>query len=273
MRRAATITRTLDRVGPWDSVPTTGSLRGMHVETAGPDAATDLILLHGGIGTGRYHWSKVCGPLAERYRLHMPDLPGHGRTPLPDDGRYDRQVLIDALRDLLDDIGRPAHVAGFSMGGHTAMGLAQSEPDAFASLILIGVSVRDHEGLGGWRSRFDPDVLAERYPVWARSLARLHEPLGGDDAWRDVLTRDSAGDLDVEVDLDALGRMGAPVLLIRGDRDPAVQPSHYAELREVWGEQSEELVVPNGGHDVQLTRHRLVIQPMLDFLGRATDTE
>ncbi|MGI8873049.1 MAG: alpha/beta fold hydrolase [Egibacteraceae bacterium] len=242
----------------------------MHVETHGPAGATDLVLLHGGIGAGRFHWSRLVEPLAERYHLHLPDLPGHGRTPLPRDGRYDRGVLVDALRELLDELGRPAHVAGFSMGGHTALALAQDEPDAFASLALIGVSVREHEALDGWRERFDPDVLSSSYPLLARALAKLHEPLGGSDAWRDVLRRDSGG-MEVEVDLQRLADLDCPVLLIRGDRDPACDPAQYAELRQLWGETSEELVVPNGGHDVQLTRHELVGLALLDFLERATD--
>jgi 3-oxoadipate enol-lactonase len=246
--------------------------RTMHVETEGPVDARPLVLLHGGTGTGRFHWSKQVKALAERWRVHLPDLPGHGRSPLPEDGRYDRGVLVDAVAAHLRAVGGgdPVHVAAFSMGGHASLALAAAQPELFASLTLVGVSVRDHAGLKGWRDRFDPDVLATAYPLWARQLSRLHEPLGGPDAWRDVCIRD-AGGLDVDVDVEALGALGCPVLLVRGDRDPAVDPGHYAELREVWGERAEELVVPAGGHDVQLTRADLVRPALLDFLGRAAE--
>jgi 3-oxoadipate enol-lactonase len=73
------------------------------------------------------------------------------------------------------------------------------------------------------------------------------------------------------VDTDALRALECPVLLIRGDRDPAVDPAHFAEVRGVWGDRAEELVVPNGGHDVQLTRSGLVEPALLDFLDRAVD--
>ncbi len=238
----------------------------MHVEHEGPEDGTDLVLLHGGIGTGRYHWSKQVRGLAERYRLHLPDLPGHGSTPLGDDGRYDRDVLVAAVEGLLDEVGPPVHVAGFSMGGHAAMALAAKRPGLFASLTLIGVSYREHAGLGTWRARFDPDVLERTYPVWARALSKLHAPLGGPDAWREVCRRD-AGGLEVEVDLNALAALDCKVLLVRGDRDEAVDPQQYADLRGVWD--ADEFVVPAGGHDVQLTRSTVVQPVLLDFLQRA----
>jgi 3-oxoadipate enol-lactonase len=261
-------------VGPWRRQPAgvppadpTGSVTVMHTDTDGSADDPALVLLHGGTGTGRFHWSKLVPALAEGHHLHLPDLPGHGRTPLEGD-RYDREVLVDAVAGLLDDLGQPVHVAAFSMGGHAAMALAQDRPELFASLTLVGVSVRDHDGLQGWRDRFDPDALAARFPLWARQLSKLHEPLGGPDAWKEVCVRD-AGGLEVEVDVDALAALACPVLLVRGDRDPAVDPAHYAELREALGERSEELVIPNGGHDVQLTRSDLVKPSLLDFLERA----
>lgn len=242
----------------------------MYVETLGPADATPLVLLHGGTGTGRFHWSKQLKALSEGHRLHVPDLPGHGRSPLPDDGRYDREVLAAAVEELLEEIGPPVHVAAFSMGGHASLALAQDRPELFASLTLVGVSIREHPGLDGWRERFEPSRLRSAFPLWARQLSRLHEPLGGPDAWEDVCRRDAAG-MNTEVDLDRLGRLSCPVLLIRGDRDPAIDPSHYAELRSLWGDRAEELVVPAGGHDVQLTRHELVRPALLDFLGRVEE--
>jgi pimeloyl-ACP methyl ester carboxylesterase len=237
----------------------------MYVDVRGPEDAPDLVLLHGGIGTGTYHWGKQAKALTERFRVHLPDLPGHGRTPAPD-GEYSRTTLVDALRAYLDGLGGPAHIGGFSMGGHTALALCAKAPDYFSSLMLVGVAIREHPGLHGWREKFDPDVLAKTYPVWARHLSKLHAEIGGEDAWRDVSRRDSGG-LSVEVSLDELGALDAPVLLVRGDRDPVVDPAHYAELRTTWP-QADECVVPGGQHDVQLTRADLVRPVLRDFYDR-----
>ena len=239
----------------------------MYAEIVGAEGGDPLVALHGGIGTGHYHWSKQIKGLGEHYRLHLPDLPGHGQTPLPPDGSYSRELQVEAIEEYLDSLGAAVHVAGFSMGGHACLALAARRPEIFRSLTLIGVSVGEHKGLEGWRHKFDPDDLEANYPVWAKHLSKIHEPLGGPEAWKDVCRRDSKG-LRVDLDVGELEGLSCPVLLVRGDRDPAVDPSHYARLREVWPH-ADEFVVPAGQHDVQLTRARVVQPVLLEFLQRA----
>lgn len=238
----------------------------MHVETEGPSGAPDVVCLHGGIGTGRYHWSKLIEPLARSYRLHLPDLPGHGRTALLPGMPYGRAMHVTAVRELLADLDAPPIVMGFSMGGHATLGLLGEDPTAARAIVVIGVSLHDHEGLHTWRKKFRPDAFAESYPLWVRQLEKLHaEQEGG---WRAVLERDSR--LEAGVDEEALAAYDRPALLVRGDSDETVQPGQYARLRELWP-QAEEFVVPAGGHDVQLTRSRVVEGVLLDFLSRVVD--
>ena len=238
----------------------------MHVSTRGASDGPALILLHGGIGTGTYHWGRQAEALHDLFCVHLLDLPGHGESPLDDPSSYSRETLVTAVDDYIDCVGPPVHLGGFSMGGHTALALVAQRPEMVRSLVLIGVSVRDHAGLRAWRGQFHPDELARSYPFWAKQLSKLHAPLGGPDAWRDVCLRDSQG-LRVDVDLDLLAAVKAPVLLIRGDRDSTVQATQYADLRATFPN-SEEAVVPAGGHDVQLTRAELVKPLLRDFYER-----
>lgn len=239
----------------------------MHVDVHGPETATEVLLLHGGTGAGDYHWRKTARSLGQDWRLCVPDLPGHGRSPLAT-SRYDRDVLVEAVDELISQRGAPAHVTGFSMGGNAALQLAAQRPERFASLALIGVSVRDHRGLEGWRANFDADRLEAEHPLWAKTLQRIHTPLGGPDSWREVLARD-AGGVGVDVDVEALGGLECPVLVMRGDRDPAVDVDQQAEIRAAVGEQAEECVVPAGGHEVQMTRAGVVSVVLDDFWSRA----
>ena len=241
----------------------------MHREIEGPVGAPDVVCLHGGIGTGRYHWSRQVDALAREHRVHLPDLPGHGGTPLPDEVPYSYDLLAEAIEGYLSALDGPAHVLGFSMGGHAALRVVGERPELFASLVLVGVALHEHPDFPAWRERFDPDRLEAEYPMWARALARLHSPLGPD-AWRDVLRRDAGGSLVVATDVDGLADFSAPVLLVRGDRDPVVPAHQYTQLRDVW-RHADEFVVPHGDHDVQLTRHELVRPALIDFLDRAKE--
>jgi pimeloyl-ACP methyl ester carboxylesterase len=237
----------------------------MHVTTRGTSDRPALVLLHGGIGTGTYHWGRQADALDDLFHVHLPDLPGHGRSPL-DDPEYNRETLVSAVADLLEDLDPPVHVAGFSMGGHTALALAEARPELFRSLVLIGVSFREHDGLRAWRELFQPDNLQKVYPFWAKQLSKIHAPLGGEDAWRDVCLRDSKG-MQVDVDVNELKAVDGPVLLMRGDRDNTVQVEQYADLRAAFPN-SEEAVIPAGGHDVQLTRADVVKPVLRDFYER-----
>ena len=238
----------------------------MHVTTTGSSDAPPLVLLHGGIGTGPYHWGRQAEALEDLFCVHLPDLPGHGQSPLQDPASYSRETLVSAVTDHIEQLGPPVHLGGFSMGGHTALALVEERPEIVRSLLLVGVSIREHDGLKGWREQFHPDELAANYPFWAKTLSKLHAPLGGEDAWRDVCLRDSKG-LRVDVDLDRLSAVEAPVLLMRGDRDTTVEGEQYAELRATFSN-SEEAVIPAGGHDVQLTRAQVVKPLLRDFYER-----
>lgn len=240
----------------------------MHVDVHGPPDATPVVLLHGGTGTGDHHWRRVRRELDGAWRLYVPDLPGHGRSPLPPEG-FGRDVLVAAVDEAIERAGAPAHVAGFSMGANAALQLAARHPDRFASLAVIGASVADHPGLASWRARFDADAVQRDNPLWARTMSRLHEPLGGPDAWRDVLARD-AGGLDIAVDLDALAALACPLLVLRGDRDPAVDADQQDRLRAAAGDRGEAGVVPAGGHEVQMTRAGIVSALLDDFWRRAS---
>lgn len=238
----------------------------MHVTARGTERAPTLVMLHGGIGTGEYHWGKQADALTDLFCVHLPDLPGHGSSPLADDEEYSHDLMVDAVIGHVARLDTPVHLAGFSMGGHTALSLVAREPQLVASLVLIGVSIREHEGLRAWRHVFHPDRLEADYPFWAKTLSKLHAPLGGEDAWRDVCLRDSKG-LEINVHVDDLRTLEAPVLLMRGDRDTTVDPEHYATLRRTFAN-SEEAVIPAGGHDVQLTRADLARPLLRDFYER-----
>lgn len=124
-----------------------------------------LVLLHG-FPFNRTMWSDQVGPLSRVSDLILPDLPGHGESPLGDlplsmDG------MADAVVALLDDlgIGEPAVVGGLSMGGYVAQAIASRHPDRVLALILADT-----------KSAPDTPEAAAQREVLARKVEEAGDP-------------------------------------------------------------------------------------------------
>ena len=147
----------------------TAGSSGLHVEMDGD--GPPLLLLHGFTGGAATIW-----PLGRRLtalrRVAAVDLPGHGRTGVPDDPQlFGFEHTVDALALLLDSHRlRPADVVGYSMGGRLAVGLAVRHPGHVASLTLIGSSAGLSDAAErSARARSDDDLaddLLERGLEW-----------------------------------------------------------------------------------------------------------
>lgn len=192
----------------------------LHYRETGAGEA--LLLLHSGGMTGE-EWQPQQAALAEHYRVLIPDLPGHGCSPLPSDrlsvGGAGRQVLA-----LLDERGiEQAHLAGSSLGGAVALWLALHHSGRVGKLVLYRVNYRKSDaGHGGTRELADPDYWHK--VGMARMLSKAHEPQGGPDAWQRVIARVAEAldpsDTDHAHGLDDLARFDHPTLIVAGDRDP-----------------------------------------------------
>ncbi|MGW4112712.1 alpha/beta fold hydrolase [Actinosynnema sp. NPDC004786] len=95
-----------------------------------------LVLLHGGFSDSR-DFAPNLARLADRFRVHLVDRRGHGRTPdVP--GPVSSAVLAgDVIAYLEQVVGGPAHLAGYSAGGVVALGVAQRRPDLVRKLVVL----------------------------------------------------------------------------------------------------------------------------------------
>lgn len=110
---------------------------GYRVRTAGRGPA--LVLLHGFTGGGEA-WSPFLPAFARRWRVVVPDLPGHGGTDVPADS-FSMEVCADHLSGILDRLHvRRAVVVGYSLGGRTALTWALRHPERVRGLVLESAS-------------------------------------------------------------------------------------------------------------------------------------
>jgi pimeloyl-ACP methyl ester carboxylesterase len=108
----------------------------VHVADAG--AGEPLLLLHGW-PQHWYCWRKVVPLLADRYRLVMPDLRGHGWTSAPERG-YDKEQLATDLLGLLDELDLPrVGLVGHDWGGWTGFLACLRAPERFRGFLAMGI--------------------------------------------------------------------------------------------------------------------------------------
>jgi pimeloyl-ACP methyl ester carboxylesterase len=151
-----------------------------------------LILVHG-LGGAASNWIELIPLLLERYRLLVPDLPGHGgSTALPAvsglEPYADRVALVAEREGML-----PAPIVGHSLGGTVVLRLALRRPDDVQALVLAGAaglsignvwgrqllslltSVRPGRLAGRYRSRVSRSPLLRRLVFGFVSVA---DPVG-----------------------------------------------------------------------------------------------
>jgi pimeloyl-ACP methyl ester carboxylesterase len=128
------------------------------------EAAVPLVLLHA-FPLERSMWRDVAALLAASAPttpLILLDLPGLGRSPVPD-GAPDLAVSADGVAAVLDAAGvTRAALAGVSMGGYVAMAFARRHRDRLAALALIDTkATADGEQARANRERVAQAVLGD----------------------------------------------------------------------------------------------------------------
>lgn len=190
-------------------------LRTWHEVTG---AGQPVVLLHGAFA-GASSWAAQTPVLAgSGYRVHVPERRGHAHTP-DVEGPLSYEVMADDTVAYLDRVvGGPAHLVGWSDGAVVALLVAQRRPELVDRLVLIGQyynssgrvtgGLTDQLTAGGdqvmafLRGGYDPvspDGPGHFPVVYAKTMRMLAtEP---------------------ELDLGSLAAVGAPTLVLQGDRD------------------------------------------------------
>jgi pimeloyl-ACP methyl ester carboxylesterase len=205
-------------------------------------SGTPVILIHG-LGGSSDWWRHNVATLAREFRVIALDLIGFGRNrfflrrsrlPL----RFSEVASLLA-RWIESSIREPVHLVGNSMGGQVAIHVAASRPDLVRSLTLVNSSGIPFEIAPG------------------QHLANLVVPRGAM-SFATVLARDvfRAGPTAIAVAFSRLLRddarpllqkLGMPVLLLWGERDPLV-PLVYAKQMHAMIPNSRLQVIPRAGH-------------------------
>jgi pimeloyl-ACP methyl ester carboxylesterase len=193
-----------------------------------------ILLIHG-LGGRATDWANLMPQLSKGgYHVYAIDLLGYGESDKPKDADYSIEQETAMASGFLDRL-QLAHVdlAGWSMGGWVAIGLALKEPQRVSKLVLC-----DAAGV-----TFEPDFTArDLLPQTQAEMQRLYNRLMPYPSVlpsflaRDILRRDKKTQWVVERSTnamftgrelmdDGLQRLKMPVLIIWGKRDHLIPVS------------------------------------------------
>ena len=254
-------------------------------------APPELVLIHGG-GQNAHTWDTVA--LALERPLVAVDLPGHGHSDWPGDARaLDPSAMAEDVAVVVADLA-PAAAAGvgMSLGGATALALADARPDLVARLLLVDIT----PGVNGDKTTdiaaflAGPETFASFDEILERTIAFnptrsvsslrrgvLHNSVqlpDGTWTWRHQVGRPApATGMHVErpdfsAQWDVLAGLPMPVLLARGDRSPVVDDADEAEFRRR-RPTDRVVVVEDAGHSIQGDQPLVLARLIEEFAGWA----
>ncbi len=106
----------------------------MKLHTLGNPQNPPILFLHGFMGTSA-DWTEITSRFSDRFYCLLPDLPGHGKTPLGDEVSY--AAWTSLLKEELSAQGiEKTHLVGYSMGGRLALYFAMTYPEMVEKLVL-----------------------------------------------------------------------------------------------------------------------------------------
>jgi 3-oxoadipate enol-lactonase len=191
-----------------------------------------LLFIHG-LGSSHRDWEAQVEYFADRYRVIVFDVRGHGDSGKPA-GPYSVPLFAADTANMLNALGiGPVHTVGISMGGMIGLQLALDHPEAVRSLVVVNSG-----------AEFVVRNLKERMQVWQRFLIvrllgmrKLGEVLSGrlfpkpeQEGLREVFVeRWAKNDPRAYQEamraivgwsvVDRLGDIGCPTLVIASDED------------------------------------------------------
>lgn len=172
----------------------------IRVRTGGEGAP--LLLLHGHPRT-HMTWGQVADRLSPFYRLVCPDVPGFGKSYVPEDANdsynSSKREKAAALIDLMQQLGYDKfHVVGHDRGSYVAFRMAMEHPNVVRKLVVIDcLPIVEHLDRIDWMFARDwyhwfffaqpdkPERVISADPLgWYNKLS---PELMGADAYRDLI--------------------------------------------------------------------------------------
>jgi 3-oxoadipate enol-lactonase len=252
----------------------------INYQVDGPEGALWLVFSNS-LATNLAVWDDQARALSPAFRILRYDQRGHGATEAPA-GRYTFELLMADAIALMDALGiKKAHFAGLSMGGATALGLAETRPDRLDRVIVCDspcqstpasaqqweerIAIAEKQGMdalveptvGRW---FPPEVMDANPPHIdrVRRMIRTTAVNGFIGCAAALANHNYAA---------GVATVTRPVLFMAGEKDGVTPPAMRKLSAALPGSRYVEL--PGAGHISNLDRPDAFNWAVADFLKAA----
>ena len=246
----------------------------LNVEVDGNQDGPPVVLIHGFMSSNA-QWMANRDALGKALHLHMVELPGHGKSPVPvDDEGYRPEAILAALEAIRIERGIDTWwVIGQSLGGAIAIQYVLTHAEAARGLVFT--NSRAAFGIARRQARSDtpappgPEITnlrdlpmhpinAKRFPADVKAAmvaaADAMDPAAamGITRWRNSWQS-----------LDQLGELTVPTMLVNGRWESAFQ-EHVPTAAERIAD--FRLVELEGGHSINVEQADAFNEAVLEFV-------
>ena len=250
----------------------------IHYRIDGP-ADAPWLMFSNSLATDLSMWDEQTAHFGKRYRVLRYDHRGHGQSDAPE-GRYSFDTLIADAVALMDALSiERTHFCGLSMGGATAMGLAQRHPTRLDRVIVCDSPCASSPASAQqWEERIaiaksqrmtvlaDPTIArwfpAETIAAKPPHLAKIRQMILTTPVNGFIGCAAALADHDFRAAVRTVTR---PVLFLVGEKDGTTP----AAMRQLQSELPGSLFVelPGAGHISNLDRPDMFNRAVEAFLG------
>ena len=201
-----------------------------------------IVLVHG-LSVSSGYMVPTMRALGRSARVYAPDLPGFGKSEKPRRA-LDISELAEYAHDWMRAIGvERAHVLGHSLGAQIVVDLATRWPSQVASLVLAGPTTDPRAPTVPLQAmRLLRDMTREPPAFWPVVLGEYLEA-----GPRRTIRTIQAGIRDPF--LDKVRRLGVPVLVVRGERDP-IAPQEWTDEVASTALDARSVTIARGAHAI-----------------------
>jgi pimeloyl-ACP methyl ester carboxylesterase len=208
-----------------------------------------LILLHGALGAEK-QFDQLKQSLSSIFDIYTFNFIGHGGRELDVDS-FTIEGFSEELLGLIQRVGEPVNIFGYSMGGYVALYAALQNHGKIKKIFTLATKFEwSQESAEREVKMLNPKVIEERLPAFAEELKERHFPVD----WKLNMEMTAKMMLSLGknplLNEENLGRIEQEVLFGIGDKDKMVSLEETARFQR-YITKSNLLVIPGTPHPLE----------------------